>query len=119
MTIHQSKGLEFKFVYLAGLADGFLPHTKSMVEQTFTDHEDAKNPLEEERRLFYVAITRAKEKIYMSYPAKKRNGKDLVPCSPSMFLAELPTEKIKLVTANDEDNIEANIENMFESLAAL
>lgn len=119
MTIHQSKGLEFKFVYLAGLADGFLPHTKSMVEQTFTDHEDAKNPLEEERRLFYVAITRAKEKIYMSYPAKKRNGKDLVPCSPSMFLAELPAEKIKLVTANDEDNIEANIENMFESLAAL
>ena len=55
----------------------------------------------------------------MSYPAKKRNGKDLVPCSPSMFLAELPAEKIKLVTANDEDNIEANIENMFESLAAL
>jgi DNA helicase II / ATP-dependent DNA helicase PcrA len=119
MTIHQSKGLEFKFVYLAGLADGFLPHTKSLVEQSFTDHDDAKNPIEEERRLFYVAITRAKDKVYMSYPAKKRNGKDLVPCSPSMFLSELPPDKVKHINTEEDDNTEANIENMFESLAAL
>jgi len=62
MTLHQAKGLEFDYVFIVGVEEGFLPHSRS-----FDNFES----LEEERRLFYVGITRAKKKLYISF-AKKR-----------------------------------------------
>jgi DNA helicase-2/ATP-dependent DNA helicase PcrA len=94
MTIHRAKGLEFPYVYWIGASEGILPHTTALkakppeeLKATRPDaaeqqlHEAA---LEEERRLAYVAVTRAKEKLYISSPAYY-HGK---PAAPSRFLLE-------------------------------
>lgn len=80
MTLHSAKGLEFKACFLMGLEDHILPHEKSQME----------GGIEEERRLFYVGITRAEEYLCMSMAkSRKKMGKD-VPSSPSRFLFEIP-----------------------------
>jgi len=80
-TIHQAKGLEWRFVFVIGLRDGFFPHYKSL--------ERGKN-LEEERRLFYVAVTRARDELNLSYPVKSFSFKfGDISGKPSMFLREL------------------------------
>jgi DNA helicase-2/ATP-dependent DNA helicase PcrA len=87
-TIHQAKGLEWEAVFIMGLSDGHFPHPKSM--------ESLKN-LEEERRLFYVAITRAKTHLYMTYPMSHphyRFGEII--SRPSLFIEELPQDSYKL-----------------------
>ena len=80
MTIHSAKGLEFPVVFLPRLEEGILPHYKSK--------EDIRE-LEEERRLFYVAITRAKDLLFMTY-TKKENRK------PSRFLSDIPKAYLDL-----------------------
>lgn len=79
LTMHAAKGLEFQTVYLPGLVDGEVPLKRSMRYQG----------IEEERRLFYVAMTRAKDNLILTYP-KKRQGKVLI---PSRFIKELFEEK--------------------------
>jgi DNA helicase-2/ATP-dependent DNA helicase PcrA len=83
-TIHAAKGLEFPVVFIAGAEDGIIPHTRSM------EGEDPAGSLEEERRLFYVAITRARDKLYITSCQKRRRLQDTVECAPSPFLAEIP-----------------------------
>ncbi|MBI4979010.1 MAG: UvrD-helicase domain-containing protein [Spirochaetes bacterium] len=81
LSIHSAKGLEFPFVYIVGMEQGILPHYKSVLP-----HE-----IEEERRLSYVAITRAREELTISYAlARSRQGR-MVETQPSLFLAEIPT----------------------------
>ena len=63
MTMHASKGLEFPVVFVAGCEDGFLPFQRSATE---------KADIDEERRLFYVAMTRAKDQLYLTYAQKRR-----------------------------------------------
>lgn len=84
-TIHQAKGLEWKFVFVIGLRDGDFPHYKSMEQES---------ELEEERRLFYVAATRAKDELYLLYPIRKNSFQygDLTG-GPSMFIRELAENK--------------------------
>jgi DNA helicase-2/ATP-dependent DNA helicase PcrA len=86
-TIHQAKGLEFDVVFLIMLCDGLFPSARSMVT------EDGK---EEERRLMYVAITRARNELYLSYPRVRANFGDSgdTPQRPSRFLSEIPKEII-------------------------
>ncbi|HXP63612.1 MAG TPA: UvrD-helicase domain-containing protein, partial [Dongiaceae bacterium] len=85
ITMHSCKGLEFPHVNIVGMEDGLLPHTRSKEEGT----------LDEERRLFYVAITRAMETLAISHcGARKKYGK-LTPCHPSPFLADLPPELVE------------------------
>ena len=74
MSIHNAKGLEFPCVFLLGASDGILPHTSSLKDANdrVTDTSEA---LEEERRLLYVAITRAKEELYISSPQFFRGKK--------------------------------------------
>jgi DNA helicase-2/ATP-dependent DNA helicase PcrA len=88
MTIHAAKGLEFRIVFVAGAEDRFLPHARAVEE----------NPanLEEERRLFYVAITRAMEKLYITSARRRTIMRELVECSPSPFLEEIPSELLSL-----------------------
>ncbi|MFA6536878.1 MAG: UvrD-helicase domain-containing protein [Patescibacteria group bacterium] len=80
-TIHQAKGLEWKFVFVIGLRDGFFPHYKSL---------DQPKQLEEERRLFYVATTRARDELTLTYPIRSFSFKfGDVFGKPSMFIREL------------------------------
>ncbi len=86
MTFHSAKGLEFPVCFLIGLEDHILPHEKSMLETS----------VEEERRLFYVAITRAKDILYLTMARKrKRFGKDQS-STPSRFLFEIPQDLLTL-----------------------
>ena len=80
MTMHSAKGLEFKHVYIAGLEENLFPSLMSLSENS---------GLEEERRLFYVAITRAKEQATLSYSLNRYRWGKLENCKPSRFLAEI------------------------------
>ncbi|MBK6435015.1 MAG: UvrD-helicase domain-containing protein [Rhodanobacteraceae bacterium] len=83
-TLHASKGLEFRHVWLVGLEDGTLPHEGAINE----------GRLDEERRLFYVAITRAKDTLTLSHAAHKQRYGELLAQKPSRFLDELPAEVV-------------------------
>jgi len=86
MTLHSAKGLEFPVVFMVGLEQGFLPHTRSMDDPT---------SLEEERRLCYVGITRAKEQLFLSGASQRYIWNNLESRIPSQFLKELPSELLK------------------------
>ena len=85
ITMHSCKGLEFPHVYVVGMEDGLLPHSRSKVEGT----------MDEERRLFYVAITRAMETLSLSCCLGRKKYGQLLPCHPSPFLKELPPELVE------------------------
>lgn len=87
MTIHASKGLEFPVVFIAGAEEGIIPHQRSI------DENEAN--VEEERRLFYVAITRAREKLLISSCAKRRKQMSIIECIPSRFLDEIPENLVE------------------------
>ncbi len=82
MTIHASKGLEFDTVYLAGVEDQYIPHARALEENPAS--------IDEERRLFYVAITRARRALIISSCEKRKKGHDEVTSIPSRFLEEIP-----------------------------
>jgi DNA helicase-2/ATP-dependent DNA helicase PcrA len=90
MTIHASKGLEFPVVFIAGAEDGIIPHKRSMEEG-----DTSGGALEEERRLFYVAITRAREKLFITSCLRRRRLQNDEECAPSPFLAEIPPHLIE------------------------
>ncbi len=85
ITMHSCKGLEFPHVFVVGLEDGLLPHSRSKVEGT----------LDEERRLFYVAVTRAMQTLTISHCGGRKKYGQLLPCHPSPFLKELPEELVE------------------------
>ena len=85
MTLHSSKGLEFPVVFLVGMEEGFLPHSRSM---------DDPSDIAEERRLTYVGITRAKQKLTLTSAAMRtRYGNDEHQ-EPSRFLEEIPSKTL-------------------------
>ncbi len=88
MTLHSAKGLEFKQVFLAGLEEGLFPHSRSSEES---------GQLEEERRLCYVGMTRAMEKLTITHAEKRRLYGEETYARPSRFLAEIPDEFTQLV----------------------
>jgi superfamily I DNA/RNA helicase len=83
--MHSCKGLEFPHVFVVGLEDGLLPHSRSKAENT----------MDEERRLFYVAVTRAMETLAISHCGGRKKYGQLLPCHPSPFLKELPEELVE------------------------
>lgn len=87
MTIHASKGLEFPVVFIAGAEDGIIPHARSM--------EEGEENIEEERRLFYVAITRAQHKLFISACRRRKKMQSVVEAEPSRFLDEIPPELVE------------------------
>ncbi len=80
MTIHSAKGLEFKYVYVVGMEENLFPSQMALQSRT---------ELEEERRLFYVAITRAETKLTLSYAVSRYKWGNLISCEPSRFIAEI------------------------------
>ena len=91
MTIHASKGLEFPVVFIAGVEEGLIPHARSV--------EENGGDVEEERRLFYVAITRAHHKLIMTSCLKRRHQMSVVECEPSRFLDEIPSNLVEYFKA--------------------
>jgi superfamily I DNA/RNA helicase len=85
ITMHSCKGLEFPHVFVVGLEDGLLPHSRSKAEGT----------LDEERRLFYVAVTRAMQTLSISHCGGRKKYGQVLPCHPSPFLKELPEELVE------------------------
>ena len=85
MTLHASKGLEFAVVFLTGMENRIFPHARAL-----DDHQD----LEEERRLCYVGMTRAKERLFLTYAERRRLHGHTQFYPPSLFLAEIPPEAI-------------------------
>ena len=88
MTVHGAKGLEFDYVFLAGLEDGLFPHTTLA-------GEDEKERQEEERRLFYVALTRARKKIFASFALMRTLFGEKRINAPSRFLMDIPKHLIE------------------------
>lgn len=84
MTLHAAKGLEFPHVFIVGMEEGLLPHQQSL----------AGAGIEEERRLAYVGITRAQESLAFSFAMRRRRGGEIVDCTPSRFLEEIPTQEL-------------------------
>jgi len=89
MTVHAAKGLEFDAVFITGLEEGLFPHENSILEQS---------GLEEERRLMYVAITRARQRLYMSFSQTRMLHGQTRYHMRSRFLAEMPEEALKWLT---------------------
>ncbi|MDR3299779.1 MAG: UvrD-helicase domain-containing protein [Candidatus Accumulibacter sp.] len=88
MTVHAAKGLEFDVVFITGLEQGLFPHENSASER---------NGLEEERRLMYVAITRARQRLYLTHARSRMLHGQTRYCAPSLFLEELPAELLRFV----------------------
>jgi DNA helicase-2/ATP-dependent DNA helicase PcrA len=86
MTLHAVKGLEFRTVFIAGLEEGLFPLSRSLEDPS---------ELEEERRLFYVGMTRAKERLFLSYARQRRRFGDMLNMS-SRFLDEVPKEYLEV-----------------------
>jgi DNA helicase-2/ATP-dependent DNA helicase PcrA len=120
MTIHSAKGLEFPVVFIAGVEDGIIPHKRSLEDAA---GDVAASPrevphalpaaLEEERRLFYVAITRAKELLVLSCCKQRKHGQSLDASLPSPFLQEIPAALIKNVDTAVEGEAALNPEDYF------
>jgi DNA helicase-2/ATP-dependent DNA helicase PcrA len=86
MTLHHAKGLEFPVVFLSGLEDGLFPLARAY---------DEPDMLEEERRLFYVGLTRAKRKIYLSHARTRRRAGEVIRCRRSNFVDRIPAELLE------------------------
>lgn len=114
MTLHAAKGLEFPYVFIVGLEEGLLPHHNSSVTE---------EGVEEERRLLYVGMTRAKRRLSMSLAKNRKMGGNVTPTQPSRFLDELPHDEIVWVGINEanltEDQKQAHRDEVMGDLLAI
>jgi DNA helicase II / ATP-dependent DNA helicase PcrA len=102
MTLHSAKGLEFAHVFLVGCEEEILPHARSVSE---ISEGGAHDPIAEERRLFYVGITRAQHRLTLSGCRTRRRGGEELPRQPSRFLKEIPTELVEHRSARSESSL--------------
>ena len=109
MTMHAAKGLEFDVVFLPGWEEGLFPHQKSLEEK-------GDFALEEERRLAYVGITRAKKEAYLSFALKRAYHGDWMDALPSRFINEIPDESVEKneVEVTESGDFEFNQDNSIE-----
>ena len=96
MTIHLAKGLEFPYVYIVGLEEDLFPSAMSM---------NTRSELEEERRLFYVALTRAEKQAYLTYALSRYRWGKLMDSEPSRFIEEIDDEYLEILTPPEERRI--------------
>ena len=98
MTLHSAKGLEFSTVFIVGLEEGILPHSRSMLNQV---------EMEEERRLMYVGITRAKEKAYLCFTRQRNIFGSTQINPPSRFLSEIPEHLVEIMDLRiEKENVD-------------
>ncbi|MEN6499493.1 MAG: UvrD-helicase domain-containing protein [Rectinema sp.] len=106
LTIHAAKGLEFDYVFIPGCENGILPHARSIEES---------GDIEEERRLFYVAVTRAKKQLFISRAMQRKKNGALQETAPSPFLGELPQDLIVMVEEQVQPHNEDELKKEFFS----
>ena len=107
MTIHLAKGLEFPFVFIVGLEEDLFPSAMSM---------NTRSELEEERRLFYVALTRAKQRAFLSHTISRYRWGKLIDSEPSRFIEEIDSKYVHHIVSTDEYNFKPLIDNsIFDS----
>jgi DNA helicase II / ATP-dependent DNA helicase PcrA len=94
MTLHSSKGLEFDYVFMIGMEEGLLPHSRSFLEE---------DDMEEERRLCYVGITRARQKLYLTFAERRQTREGYTSQIPSRFLGEIPQDICDYYSSSDID----------------
>lgn len=109
MTLHSSKGLEFPYVFLIGMEENLLPHRSSIEEDN----------IEEERRLAYVGITRARRHLTMTLAKRRRQFGAVNDCEPSRFLAELPEDDLVHLGQDSATTPEENLSRGRDTLAGL
>lgn len=113
MTLHAAKGLEFPYIFIVGLEEGLLPHANSNSEEL----------IEEERRLLYVGMTRAKRKLTMSLAKNRKFAGNMNATEPSRFLSELPHDEIEWNGINEpelsEEEFAAKRDDMLADLLSL
>lgn len=109
MTIHSAKGLEFPIVFLAGMDEGIFPGVRSLMDET---------KLEEERRLCYVGITRAKETLYVTNTDMRTMYGQMKPYTASRFLKEIPEDLIDEVERNDRAEAQRDFRRRVDSQAS-
>ena len=113
MTVHASKGLEFPVVFIAGAEEGLMPHARAV-------EEGGDAAIEEERRLFYVAVTRARDRLFISSCQNRRKMQASVQVEPSRFLDEIPQNLVKYHEPSKEvDSEQAHelLQNMLKNMA--
>ncbi|MCR5218761.1 ATP-dependent helicase [Treponema sp.] len=113
MTVHASKGLEFPVVFIAGAEEGLMPHARAV-------EEGGEAAVEEERRLFYVAVTRARDRLLISSCQSRRKMNASVSCEPSRFIDEIPKNLVEY--HEKEANVSAEqahelLQNMLKNFA--
>ena len=109
MTVHASKGLEFPVIFIAGAEEGLMPHARAVAE-------GGDRAIEEERRLFYVAVTRARDRLFISSCHHRRQAE----CEPSRFLDEIPEHLVKYHEAPTElaaEQAHEMLQNMLKNFA--
>ncbi|MBE0690967.1 MAG: ATP-binding domain-containing protein, partial [Anaerolineae bacterium] len=94
LTLHSAKGLEFPIVFITGLEDGLLPHSRSLNEA---------DAMAEERRLMYVGLTRAKDRLFLTYVFRRMMYGESIPSVPSRFLGDIPVDLTEGVSAKVSD----------------
>ncbi len=109
MSLHAAKGLEFRYVFIVGMEDGILPHEASLDE----------GRLEEERRLLYVGITRAKEQLWLSHAIRATRWGSVVKLTPSRFFEELPAAEIQRDGVDPEADAARRRERALASLESI
>jgi len=115
-TLHSAKGLEWPLVFLIGCEEGTMPH-KRVSSPRISDA--IAGDIEEERRLFYVGITRARDRLYITRAATRLQRGAEVPQKPSRFLEDLPEAETKVYDIAREERLSAdNIASMAESFLA-
>ncbi len=113
MTVHASKGLEFPVVFIAGAEEGLMPHMRAV-------EEGGDAAVEEERRLFYVAVTRAQDRLLISSCQHRRRMNSNIECEPSRFLDEIPKQLVQYHEPSKEVDAEKShelLQNMLKNLA--
>ena len=109
MTLHSAKGLEFPIVFLAGVEEGIFPHSRTF---------NSMSELEEERRLMYVGVTRAEEKLYLTSAKRRQMWGEFKYYNPSRFIEEIPPQLIETSSSNGEYSSERTFRSAVNKLRA-
>jgi len=122
MTLHSAKGLEFEDVFIVGLEEEILPHARSIEAAGDPENPGHGDPLAEERRLFYVGITRARSRLTLSYCRARRKHGGLVPRLPSRYLQDIPADLLNVRSPGTRLSPEESAElrkNFFAQIKAM